>query len=85
MDQRWLVLIRLLVTWFGRILINMQQFSYKKMHLKCRLQDVAHFVADSLGNILNNTIYICLITSDNNNINFVRLWRHCHVVRHDLS
>ena len=43
-----ILLIGPLETYFSEILIGIQNFSFMKMHLKCRLRNVVHFVSASL-------------------------------------
>ena len=43
-----LLLIRHLGINFSEILIGVQTFSFKKMHLKCRLRNGVHFVSSSM-------------------------------------
>ena len=43
-----ILLIRTLVTNFGEILIKIDTFSLKKMHLKCRQEDGSHLVSASI-------------------------------------
>ena len=43
-----LLLIGHLGTNFSEMLIKLQQFSFMKMHLKCRLQNVGHFIYASM-------------------------------------
>ena len=43
-----ILLIRLLGTNFSEILIGNQTFSFKKIHLKCRLPNGVHFVSASM-------------------------------------
>ena len=43
-----ILLIGPLETNFSEILIGIQTFSFKKMHLKCRLRNGVHFVSASM-------------------------------------
>ena len=54
-------LIRLLVTLFGEIWIKIQQFAFKKIHLKCRLHNGHHFVSDTSNLMLmQSSPIVCL-------------------------
>ena len=48
-----ILLIGPLGTNFNEILIEIHTFSFKKMHLKCRLENVGYFVSASMCKVLS--------------------------------